>query len=56
MGHVQMIQKLKVSTKIYLLVALFAIGISVYGTWSYLTLSMTKVDGPYYHKIIQGRI
>lgn len=48
-------RKLKVSTKLYVLTALFCLGFLANGVWNYSTLSVVKVHGPYYQRIVQGK-
>ncbi len=48
-------KKLTVSTKLYTLMFVFAVGLIGYSLWSYNTLSIAKVHGPYYHQIAEGK-
>ena len=47
--------ELTVPVKIYLLTAVFSIGLIGYGLWSWSTLAMAKVHGPYYNEIVQNK-
>jgi methyl-accepting chemotaxis protein len=49
------INRLTVSTKIYLLVSVVVVAFLSFGIWSQNTLKVSKVDGPYYQRIIQGK-
>lgn len=49
------LNRLSVSAKLYLLMAVFATSFVGYGVWSHNTLQMAKVHGPYYNQIIQGK-
>ncbi|WP_235034456.1 methyl-accepting chemotaxis protein [Roseiconus lacunae] len=42
-------------TKLYLMIGLYAAGFIVFGLWSYMALSTSKVNGPYYARIIQSK-
>ncbi|MFK7768397.1 MAG: methyl-accepting chemotaxis protein [Mariniblastus sp.] len=44
-----------VRTKLYILVAVFAIAFVAYGLFSFNTLNVAKVHGPYYNRIVQGK-
>lgn len=46
---------LTVRTKIFILVGVCAFSFFAYGLWSWNTLSVAKVHGPYYNRIIQGK-
>lgn len=48
-------RNMTIGKKIAVLVAAFAVGIAGYGLWSYSTLSLAKVHGPYYTRIVQGK-
>ena len=48
-------KKLKVGSKLYILTALFCVGFLANGIWNYMTLSVAKVHGPYYERIVQGK-
>lgn len=47
--------RLSVGAKLYSLVAVFAVSFLGYGVWTHNTLQLTKVHGPYYLQIIQGK-
>ncbi|MCX7421900.1 MAG: PAS domain-containing methyl-accepting chemotaxis protein [Planctomycetia bacterium] len=49
------LNRLGVSAKLYLLMAVFATSFVGYGVWSHNTLQLAKVHGPYYNQIIQGK-
>ena len=49
------LDKLKVNTKINILVALSAVALFIYGVFSYSTLNEAKVNGPYYNDIVQSK-
>ena len=49
------IRNFSVRAKLYTLITVFAIGFAVYGTWSWTTLNLVKVNGPYYKQIVQGK-
>ncbi|MFU7559109.1 methyl-accepting chemotaxis protein [Stieleria sp. JC731] len=42
-------------TKLYLMISLYAAGFLAFGIWSYMALSASKVQGPYYQRIIQSK-
>lgn len=42
-------------TKLYLMIGLYAAGFLIFGVWSYMALSASKVHGPFYKRIIQGK-
>ena len=46
---------LTVRTKIFILVGVCSFSFVAYGLWSWNTLSVAKVHGPYYNRIIQGK-
>lgn len=49
------LKKLKVKTKLSLLVAIFIAGFAIFGMVSFQTLNALKVNGPYYQQIVQGK-
>lgn len=49
------IKTLTVGTKLYILMGVFSLGFISYGLWSYQTLSVAKVQGPYYQRIVLGK-
>ncbi len=46
---------LTVRAKLYTLVAVCAVAFAFYGALNYSTLSVAKVNGPYYNRIVQGK-
>ncbi|QEG01735.1 Methyl-accepting chemotaxis protein McpS [Stieleria maiorica] len=48
-------KRLTVRTKIFILVGACALSFIGYGLWSWNTLAVAKVHGPYYNRIIQGK-
>ncbi|MBI1314649.1 hypothetical protein GC176_25430 [bacterium] len=48
-------EKLSITKKLYAMVAICAVGFLAYGVWSYATLSVVKVHGPFYNRIVQGK-
>jgi methyl-accepting chemotaxis protein len=48
-------KNLRVRSKLYCLVAVFALGFVGFGAFSYQTLETVKVGGPYYAHIVQGK-
>lgn len=49
------LKKLSVRSKIYVLIGISICTLVGYGMFSYNTLSVAKVEGPYYKKIVQGK-
>ena len=49
------LNKLTVATKIYLMVSVGAVAFVAYALWAQNTLSITKVHGPYYQRIIRDK-
>lgn len=49
------LSKLTVKSKVYCLVAVCAATFVGFGLWSSSTLSIAKVHGPYYNRIVQGK-
>lgn len=47
--------RMTVGQKIYSLLAFVVVGFLGYGYWSYTTLNLAKVHGPYYARIVQGK-
>lgn len=47
--------KLKVKTKLSLLVAFFVLGFLAYAALAYNTRSLVQIHGPYYRQILQGK-
>jgi methyl-accepting chemotaxis protein len=52
---VSIFKNFTVTTKLYVLVAVCAAAFIGYGAWSFNTLSVAKVNGPYYNRIVQGK-
>ena len=48
-------KNLRVSSKLYCLVLVFACGFMGFGVSAYRTLELVKVNGPYYARIVQGK-
>lgn len=48
-------ERMTVGQKIYVLLGFVVIGFLGYGYWSYSTLNLAKVHGPYYARIVQGK-
>lgn len=48
-------QRLSISTRLYLMIAFFALGFCGLWYWSHETVSRTKVNGPSYQRIVQGK-
>jgi hypothetical protein len=46
------LSKMTVRSKIYCLVAVCTIAVISYGIWSYNTLTIAKVHGPHYNRIV----
>jgi methyl-accepting chemotaxis protein len=49
------IKRLTVKSKLLALIAVFTVGLIAYGAWSYNTLNVVKVHGPYYQRIVDGK-
>lgn len=49
------LKKLSVAKKLTSLVLVSALSLLAFGFWSYSTLQVAKVHGPYYQKIVQGK-
>ncbi len=49
------VRNLSVPVKMYILTGVFSAGILGYGAWSWSTLNLAKVNGPYYTQIVQGK-
>jgi methyl-accepting chemotaxis protein len=47
--------KLKVKTKLFLLIAFFVLGFLSYALLAYNTRSQVQIHGPYYKQIVQGK-
>ena len=43
------------SHRFAVLITVFALGFAAFGWWSFRTLAELKVNGPVYHKIVQGK-
>ena len=48
-------KSLTVRSKIFILVSVCALSFIGYGIWTWNTLSVVKVHGPYYNRIVQGK-
>lgn len=46
-------RNISVPVKLYILTGVFSLGLIGYGLWSNHTLSVSKVNGPYYKKIVE---
>ncbi len=46
-------RNISVPVKLYILTGVFSLGLIGYGLWSNHTLSMSKVNGPYYKQIVE---
>ena len=51
----QLLRQVKLSRRLALLVAIFSLGMIVYGGWSLRVLHELKVNGPVYQRIVQGK-
>ncbi|CAN7447884.1 methyl-accepting chemotaxis protein [Pseudorhodoferax sp. LjRoot39] len=49
------LRKLKLSARLAVLIAIFAIGFVLSGGWAFKTLDTLKVNGPIYERIVQGK-
>jgi methyl-accepting chemotaxis protein len=49
------LRKLKLSARLAVLIAIFAIGFVLSGAWAFKTLDTLKVNGPIYERIVQGK-
>ncbi|GHC88393.1 hypothetical protein GCM10007320_35250 [Pseudorhodoferax aquiterrae] len=49
------LRKLKLSARLGVLIAIFAIGFMLSGGWAFKTLDTLKVNGPIYERIVQGK-
>ncbi len=47
------LRNMTIPTRLYILTAVFSLGLIGYGLWSNRTLSITKVNGPYYGQIVE---
>lgn len=48
-------KKLSVTTKLYVLIAVYSVAFIGFAVMSYNTLQVAKVHGPYYNRIVQGK-
>jgi uncharacterized protein YoxC len=48
-------KSLTVRAKLYVLVAFCSIAFVAFGLWTFNTLRISKVNGPYYNKLVQGK-
>jgi methyl-accepting chemotaxis protein len=44
-----------ITTRLVVLTTVFCVGFIAYAGWSYSTLQLAKVHGPYYQRIVQGK-
>ena len=51
----QLLRQVKLSRRLALLVAIFSLGLIMYGGWSLRVLNELKVNGPVYQRIVQGK-
>jgi len=49
------IHALKLSHRFSILIAVFIVGLAIYGVWSFKILNDLKVNGDLYHRIVQGK-
>lgn len=49
------LSNIKLSYRFSLIILAVFVGFSVYGLWSFKTLNELKVNGPIYHRIVQGK-
>ena len=49
------LRKFSVKAKLFVLVGIFAVGLVAFAAFSYRTLHVVKVNGPYYQRIVQGK-
>ena len=49
------LRRLKLSARLGVLIAIFAIGFVLSGAWAFKTLDTLKVNGPIYERIVQGK-
>ncbi|UUZ53780.1 hypothetical protein LP419_35080 [Massilia sp. H-1] len=50
-----LLRTFKLSYRLFLLIAIFALGFVIYGSWSFRTLDQLKVNGPLYQEIIGAK-
>lgn len=51
----QILNNIKLAYRFGLIVLSVVVGFSIYGMWSFKTLNELKVNGPIYHRIVQGK-
>lgn len=51
----QILNNIKLAYRFGLIVLSVVVGFSIYGLWSFKTLNELKVNGPVYHRIVQGK-
>ncbi|BBJ23259.1 hypothetical protein [Candidatus Nitrotoga sp. AM1P] len=51
----QILSSIKLAYRFGLIVLSVVVGFSIYGMWSFKTLNELKVNGPIYHRIVQGK-
>ena len=51
----KLLRRLNLSYRLFLLIALCAVGLLVYGSWSFRTLDQLKVNGPLYAEIMESK-
>jgi methyl-accepting chemotaxis protein len=52
-GNTMRLNNMTIPVRLYLLIGVFSAGLIGYGIWSNRTLSITKVNGPFYGKIVE---
>ena len=50
-----LLRQLKLSARLAVLIAIFAMGFVLSGGWAFKTLNLLKVNGPIYERIVQGK-
>lgn len=50
-----LINRLKIKYKIFMIISIFVVGFAAFGIYSYYSISVVKVNGPIYKNIIQGK-
>lgn len=51
----QILNNIKLAYRFGLIILSVVVGFSIYGIWSFKTLNELKVNGPIYHRIVQGK-
>ena len=49
------LKDLSVKIKLFALVGIFVVGLMARAAFSYRTMNLVKVNGPYYQRIVQGK-